>query len=75
MNLTLDLRVVSVETFEIQNTHCMYLKQGFLYTAIAVRVVIMDVGQGVNVDAGAQVAEGASGEQGQGVQLPRWNSW
>ena len=75
MNLTLDLRVVSVETFEIQNTHCMYLKQGFLYTASAVKVVRMDVRQGVNVDAGAQVAEGVSGEQGQGVQLPRWNSW
>ena len=53
----------------------MYLKQGFLYTAIAVKVVSMDVQQGVNVDAGAQAAEGVSGEQGQGVQLPRWNSW
>ena len=50
-------------------------KAGFLYTAIAVKVVRMDVRQGVNVDAGAQVAEGVSGEQGQGVQLPRWNSW
>ena len=53
----------------------MFLKQGFLYTASAVKVVRMDVRQGVNVDAGAQVAEGVSGEQGQGVQLPRWNSW
>ena len=50
-------------------------KAGFLYTAIAVKVVSMDVQQGVNVDAGAQAAEGVSGEQGQGAQLPRWNSW